>query len=122
MKCKHILSFNNKKGISNHKRWCEKRIDPSCMKGINKGDKNGVWKGDEVGYHALHAWIKRHLSKPFACNKCGKISSLELANKSHEYKRDISDWLWLCLSCHAKYDNKIRFIQKWRKVIENETL
>lgn len=65
------------------------------------------WKGDKVGYGALHAWIKRRLAKPMACNHCGEIKSLDLANKSHLYKRELNDWLWLCKKCHTKYDDSV---------------
>lgn len=70
-----------------------------------KGELNHCWKGDKVGYFALHEWIRKMLAKPFACNHCEKIKPLQLANKSHEYKRDINDWLWLCRKCHHKYDD-----------------
>lgn len=63
------------------------------------------WKGDNVGYSALHKWISVRLAKPLGCNHCGKIRPLDLANKSHKYKRQLSDWLWLCRKCHGKYDS-----------------
>lgn len=62
------------------------------------------YKGDEVGIAALHSWAKRKLDKPVNCQHCGKERRLHLANKDHEYKRNLTDWLWLCVSCHFKYD------------------
>lgn len=69
------------------------------------GENNYMWKGDEVGYGALHDWVKRTLALPFACGKCEEIKKLTLANISGEYKRDVSDWIWLCYSCHRQYDH-----------------
>ena len=72
------------------------------------GDKNYLWKGDKVSYGSLHDWVKRHLGKPDTCEHCGKNGlsgkKIHWANKSHEYKRDLTDWLRLCVSCHKAYD------------------
>ena len=71
-----------------------------------KGEQNFNWKGDKVGYDALHQWAKKRLVKPSKCFHCKRVKRLDLANKSGEYKRDLSDWLWLCRSCHLKYEYK----------------
>lgn len=61
--------------------------------------------GDNVGYCGLHDWISYHQGKACKCEHCGTTSGrIEWANKSHEYKRDISDWIQLCKKCHVKYD------------------
>lgn len=124
------------KGIydhSNHKPTLGKhwRVeDTSKMKGRhpksefksgeNTMDKNVNWKGESVGKVGLHAWIKRRLAKPLGCNHCGEVKPLDLANKSHEYKRELDDWLWLCRRCHSKYDNNYpqlrnnhKFYNRW---------
>lgn len=65
------------------------------------------YKGDQAGYDALHDWVKRHAVDPGACEHCGHDGSerrLEWANKSHEYRRDLDDWLRLCSTCHGEYD------------------
>lgn len=61
------------------------------------------WKGDEVGYSAIHAWIKRKLGKPSKCEECCTVEAtrFEWANISGQYKRDFSDWKRLCSKCHA---------------------
>lgn len=73
------------------------------------GEVNHKWKGDNVGYAALHMWVYRKLGKPNKCDICGDTSErrYEWANKSHEYIRDVNDWLRLCMPCHKKYDKKI---------------
>ncbi len=73
-----------------------------------KGEQSHVWKGDKVGYEALHQWVYRELGAPNKCTHCGKSSKypqgMHWANKSNEYKRDLSDWIRLCAKCHKAYD------------------
>ncbi len=76
------------------------------------GKRNHNWKGDAVGYHALHGWIKTQLIKPQTCRDCNQQKKLDLANISGEYKRDLSDWEWLCRSCHMKKDGRIEKLHK----------
>lgn len=59
------------------------------------------------GYQALHGWVRRRLEKPKACQNCRKEKSLDLANKSQKYKRDLTDWLWLCRRCHMIQDGRM---------------
>lgn len=62
------------------------------------------FKEDGFHYSSLHHWVKRHKGKPVKCEHCGSVTNLHWANKSHEYKRDLEDWLQLCCRCHSKYD------------------
>ncbi len=80
-------------------------------KGENANERNGVWKGDSVGYNALHAWVKRHLVKPHFCHDCNQ-PALDLANISGQYKRDLSDWEWLCRKCHMTKDGRLKALRK----------
>jgi len=67
--------------------------------------KNYNWKGNSVGYFALHAWVQRTLGKPVVCISCGvNKGRLEWANRSYRYLRDVKDWISLCKRCHARYD------------------
>ena len=74
------------------------------------GEKNPMWKGDSVSYSGLHRWVRRMLGTPNKCEACGttEASRFEWANKSHEYKRDVSDWMRLCPTCHHEYDRRSR--------------
>ncbi len=76
-------------------------------KGINLADKNGLWKGDGVGYVSLHRWIMRRLKRPKKCSCCKRVSKTELCNISQNYKRDITDWEWLCRHCHMSKDGRL---------------
>ena len=64
------------------------------------------WKGDNVGYSSLHAWVVRKIGKADHCemDKTHKSTRYHLANKSGKYKRDLKDWIKLCPSCHKKQD------------------
>ena len=83
--------------------------------GRNVGDRNGQWKGDDVGIDGLHAWVARRLKKPERCPRCGEAKRLELSCKSHEYSRDLSKWEYLCRGCHSAVDQKIRNIVEGEK-------
>lgn len=85
---------------------------------FGNGVLHPLWKGDNVGYHAIHAWVKRSFGSPNRCdniecqyprkNKNYKIiekpKRYEWANISKKYKRDRFDWIQLCPSCHRKMD------------------
>jgi len=70
------------------------------------GEENPIWKGDAVGYGALHDWVKRYLGEPRYCVTCHSYRKrkYEWASKSKHYLRDLSDWKRLCTSCHRKFD------------------
>lgn len=73
------------------------------------GENNHNWKGDNVGYHSLHRWVKKYKIKPKECQHCGKEKKyLELANISGEYKRDINDYVYLCMRCHKIMDGNLQ--------------
>jgi len=73
---------------------------------------NPSWKGDKVGYHALHKWVHRKMGYPKECAKC-KIEAekkngrwnIHWANISKMYKREIGDWIGLCRKCHWQFDS-----------------
>lgn len=73
---------------------------------IQIGVLNNQWKGDSVGYHALHNYIRNHKPKPQFCEICGKSGKLDCANISGEYKRDLNDWQYICRSCHCLSDDR----------------
>lgn len=103
-----------------------KKVNPGCFQKGNpgfwlgkkreniSGPLNCNWKGDNVGYYALHSWVKRHLGTPMKCEMCGTETAKQFdwANKSQEYKREKSDWLRLCGVCHKKHD-KERYPPVW---------
>lgn len=75
-------------------------------KGEQSGINNPKWKGKEVGYYALHQWIKYNYGSPQFCEEC-KTSERRMyhwANISNKYLRDRSDWKRMCVPCHKKFD------------------
>ena len=82
-----------------------------------KSDSHPSWKGDEVGYAALHSWVTRNMGKPQECVYCGKTrieGVIDWASISHKAKRDLNDFISLCRSCHRNYDyqnNKINLLE-----------
>lgn len=80
------------------------------------------WKGDEASYVAKHMWISKTFGKAACCeNKDCSYPKLvnagrslinapkrfEWANISKKHKRDRSDYVQLCPSCHQKWDKGI---------------
>jgi len=77
----------------------------------NLGKKNGMWKGNNVGYFPLHEWIKKRKPKPKFCEKCKIRKSYDLANISGNYKRDVNDFEYLCRKCHMNEDGRLKKLQ-----------
>lgn len=79
------------------------------MKG-RTGEQAHGWKGDQVGYTALHDWVRKWKGTPEECGFCGKDGlkgqQIHWASKSFKYKRDLNDWIRLCAKCHQNYDRQ----------------
>jgi hypothetical protein len=104
-KCGKVISY---------RRICHftRKIRIRCQKCFLCGKFNPQWKGDNVKYDALHAWIRRHKIKPTVCEICKIKKPYDLANISGKYKRDINDFQWLCRSCHMKSDGRLNNLGK----------
>lgn len=93
-----------------NKKFSEEYKKKLSLSHINKnvGSKNGLWVGDKVTYFALHTWVRKWKGKPIKCEHCGndglRQRQYHWANKSHLYKRDLTDWISLCARCHKAYD------------------
>lgn len=83
----------------------------------NFGSNNLKWKGDEVGYGALHTWVKRQKGKAIICVDCGSSNNIQWANISKEYKRDLLDWKSLCGICHRRFDGITKLSKEQGKFI-----
>ena len=68
-----------------------------------------------VGYEALHEWVKKRLPKPEFCNKCNINKATQLSNTGHTYKRNIKDWEWLCGSCHMFKDGREKNLKQYAR-------
>lgn len=82
------------------------------MSESRSNEKHPFWKGEKVGYFALHRWIRSHFGKPESCEECGKIntpskdgrSSVHWANLDGNYDRVRVNWKSMCVPCHRKLD------------------
>lgn len=75
------------------------------LKMLNENHPN--WRGDKVGYPALHRWVKSHKGSPKKCEQCGlndESRYYDWANIDHKYRRNLDDFIRLCRSCHRKHD------------------
>lgn len=113
-------SFYVKKSHAHRRRYCNKKCgyeyrsmptkrgeyvikNPRGKTGANT--RHYLYKGEKAEYATVHQWVYRHKEDPKKCEHCGASDKkLQWANKSHEYKRDLDDWLRLCISCHRKHD------------------
>ena len=106
IKCTSIAIIPWNKG--NHLRLNTGRTH--FKKGENMENKHFRWKGDDVGYSALHDWVYSRLGSPDMCKFCGKSglkgNQIHWANKSGRYLRELTDWIRLCIECHTAYDAK----------------
>ena len=84
--------------------YCLSRAAESSR--LYTGEKNHKWKGNNVGYVGLHSWIARKKGKPKKCEKCKKEGEgrYEWANISGEYRRNVNDFIRLCVVCHKNFD------------------
>jgi hypothetical protein len=106
-KCGKIILYRR---LYHFKR--KKRV--RCQHCFLEGKANPLWKGDDVGYDSLHRWVTRHKPKPKVCEICKTKEPYDLANISGKYKRDVSDFQWLCRSCHMKSDGRLNNLKKGR--------
>jgi len=78
-----------------------------------------MWKGEEAGYAAIHDYVRARKTKPEFCERCGVKPPIDLANISQTYKRELSDWEYLCRKCHMDGDgrnDKLRASTESRKI------
>lgn len=89
-----------------------KKQSDITLKNGKRGAEHPAWKGENVSYRALHYWVERCLGKPTQCVNCYKKGlsgkKIHWSNISGEYRRDLSDWQRLCVSCHKMYDNRLK--------------
>lgn len=112
MKCIKCGRFIGKNHTCNfHSIKTKKKMSLSKL-----NEKNSQWKGKNVGYSALHEWVTRHKPKPEFCEQCKEKPAYDLANISGEYKRDTTDYEWLCRKCHMIKDGRMgRLIKRQQK-------
>lgn len=75
---------------------------------IKHGEEHPQWKGGSASYVAKHTFVQRLKGIAKECSNCGlqdkNTRRFNWANVSKKYKREASDYVSLCVSCHKKWD------------------
>ena len=87
---------------------------------LPKGAEHKHWKGDAVGYAALHEWVRKNKPEPVLCEDCGLVPPKDLANirsdkNEDTYTRDLGNWEYLCRRCHMLKDGRMKNLKRGRK-------
>lgn len=93
------------------RKYTDERNKKIALSKLN--DKNINWKGDAVGLGSLHTWVRNRKPKPDVCEDCQEKPAIDLANISGKYKRDASDYRWLCRKCHELFDGHIKNLKQF---------
>ena len=75
-----------------------------------RGEKAWNWKEEDVGYSALHRWVRKNFAKTGICQEYDRnVGSKTQAGThwaciGHEYTRKREAWRELCPRCHRAFD------------------
>jgi len=109
MKIGNKIFFENGgvRGMTGKKHSEESKKKISEMGKTRTDELSNNWKGDNCGKSGMHYWVvkKRGKASEHKCEHCGGQAK-HWANKKHDYKRNLEDYMPLCASCHKKYDLK----------------
>lgn len=106
-------------GLFNNKRCVGRKPWNKGLNGIHLSPKTEWAKsnekqfdGDINAYNRLHRWVRKNLGRPETCESCLESGlareKIHWANKSREYKKELTDWIRLCAKCHFDYDKPFR--------------
>lgn len=108
-----VLSEETKRKISDgksgvpHSEEHKKKLSDASL---------GKPRKEKVTYNGIHKWITARLGRPKSCRFCLKTDlghrQYHWANISDLYKRDLDDWVRLCVKCHMLYDKNKRIIKQ----------
>ena len=103
-----IISEETRRKLSLISKGKHYSPNTELKKGHRTAGAKANWKGDKVSYSGAHHWIALHRGSPHYCEHCKKSNlrhrQYNWANISGEYKRDLNDYIRLCVECHRKYD------------------
>ena len=81
-----------------------------------KEEHANAWKGDNIGYVAIHLWLRTNFGKAIRCENvnCRKTSKKYhwALKKCYRYQRRRENFIQLCFGCHSIYDGKIDAMSK----------
>lgn len=96
---------------STKRRFCSQKCKAKWH--FSKPELHPNYQGRNGNTTTIHKWVqKKRGGRPDKCEWCGKNpgrakdgrTKIHWANLSGEYKRDLSDWAALCMTCHWKHD------------------
>ena len=76
--------------------------------GKKLGKDNPMWKGDNIGYAAIHIWLQVNFGVASKCEALDCVGASQhyewalLKGKTHQRRRE--NYQEMCVSCHRKYD------------------
>lgn len=112
-----------------------KKGDPGFWTGkkrLHMTGKNHFNWSDTPSYMSVHSWIRRILGKAQKCENSFCVyprtrsngfivwfpKKFEWANISRKYKRDVTDYISLCCSCHHYFDNNNWSVEELKKICQ----
>lgn len=92
-----------------YRKGTVKYCSRECQAKAFTGKPNKAGQKSDVKYSGIHMWIRRYLPTTKCENCSAENVTLNRANISGKYLRELSDWKILCLPCHQEFDgnNKI---------------
>ena len=107
-----------KKLTEEHRKRISKGIEGNTNMLGKSGEKSASWLGDDVGYSGVHVWVRQTLGQEKKCSFCKTEEDrmYHWANISGEHKREVTDWVRLCVPCHSAFDRGIISMLKKKKV------
>jgi hypothetical protein len=75
-----------------------------------RGAAQPNWQGDDVGYQALHRYLRDNFPKSGVCDECAAdpVRTEWALIHGRSYTRDIHDYRELCRRCHLRYDGQLK--------------
>lgn len=105
---KHSEETRRKMSLSKKGRRLTEEWKKNLVEASKKGQDSPHWK-EKPTYDALHMWIRKYKGLTNECSRCGrskKETVLHWANIDHKYRRNLEDYICLCVRCHWEYDKK----------------
>jgi len=107
--------FGKKLSDQHKKKLSEALKGKECLRGEN----NSGWKGADVGYHGIHAWLRKYFGN---ANKCENPNCQYTNPKRFEwallkgckYERKKENFWMLCKGCHSQYDSVVSNLKQIR--------
>jgi hypothetical protein len=103
---KIYIKNNKEKKRERDRRYYQKNKERLQELGRKRKDTKMKESPSNLTYFQLHHWIRDRKPKPKYCTICNEEKELELANISGVYLKDISDYIYVCRSCHVVYDRE----------------